>query len=105
MKTPIPFKCPDHEFSCTVMEDWTIEPNIDCKGCPHKTTHLWTVSEGITPNTDIYTMKNGLRVVHMKSLKRAYVQSENPNMYFSPINTESMSDAEWEQTLLGIEKL
>jgi len=103
MKPSISFKCPYNEFSCTVMEDWTVEPSLNCTDCPHKTK--WTVEPGIAPNTDIYKMPNGLRVVHNKNLNRAYVQSTDSNVYFSPISTGSMTEAEWEQTLLGISKL
>ena len=103
MKPSIPFKCPYNEFSCVVMEDWTIEQTVNCTDCPHKPK--WTVEPGIAPETDIYKMSNGLRVVHNKNLNRAYVQSSDSNVDFSPIDTSAMTADEWNQTLLGISKL
>ena len=103
MKPIIPFKCPYNDFSCIIMEDWTIEQTVNCTDCPHKSK--WTVEPGIAPETDIYKMPNGLRVVHNKVLKRAYVQSGNPLIYFEPINTLGLTKTEWEQTLIGISKL
>lgn len=104
MKSIIPFKCPYNDFSCIVMEDWTVEPDINCTDCPHK-KHKWSVEEGISPNTDIYKFANGLRLVHIKDIKRAYIQSRNPHVYFESINTLSLTKTEWEQTLIGISKL
>lgn len=104
MKPTIPFKCPYNDFSCIIiMEDWTVEPTPNCTDCPHK--HPWVVEKGVTPDTDIYKMPNGLRVIHMKNIKRAYVQSGNSNFYFEPINALSLTQTEWEQTLIGISKL
>ena len=103
MKSPIPFKCPYNAFSCTAMEDWTVEPTPNCTDCPHK--HPWVVEKGITPDTDIYKMPNGLRVIHRKDLNRAYVQSSLAHHFFTPINTEPLTESEWSQTLLGIAKL
>lgn len=103
MKSSIPFKCPYNEFSCVIMEDWTVTFIANCTDCPHKPK--WTVETGIVPETDIYKMPNGLRVVHNKNLNRAYVQSSDTNVSFSPIGTSAMTADEWNQTLLGISKL
>lgn len=65
----------------------------------------WKKEKGIAANTDIYTMPNGLRVIHQKNLARAYVQSPQQLQYFSPIDTSGMTVSEWDQTLQGIEKL
>ena len=65
----------------------------------------WKLEKGIVANTDIYTMPNGLRVLHNKTLNRAHVQSPDNSSQFDSIDTSCMTVTEWDQTLQGIEKL
>lgn len=69
------------------------------------TTHNWTIRESIRPNTEIIDFPNGRSVQHYKDINKAYHLDEDLNPVGEPIDTSEISVDEWEETLLGIEKL
>jgi len=68
-------------------------------------THNWTTQEGIKPNTIIYDFPNKLSATHDKTLNRLYVYHSSGMPIQEPINTNSITVEEFEEVLLGIEKL
>lgn len=68
-------------------------------------THNWTKEEGIKPNTDIYKFNNSMYAMHDKTLNRLYVYKYDGFPAQSPIDTTSITVQEFEETLIGIEKL
>lgn len=71
----------------------------------NKSNYTWTVKEGCLCNTEVYTFPNGLYCLVNKNLNRAYVYNREGRNVQEPIDLNGLTVQQWEEILLGIEKL
>jgi len=67
--------------------------------------HQWTVKKGIDPHLMIYSFPNQYEVIHNTRLSRVYVHDKEGMPIRQAQSTVGMTITEFEEILLGIEKL